>query len=609
MVNLTTCTRFFLSRFATTLNVIMNPLDLPLTRIAPNKTIRELTARLRRTILTTFAVLIVPLSAQAAFTASVNRTSIASHESLELTLRTDESTNASPDLASLAQSFDLLGTRQQQRTQIINGRSSYARDWIITLVPKKQGELTIPAITLGDQQTQPITITVSDDNIDTTATGPLLMKAEVSSKSVYVQQELLLSVQILFSMPLYDDNRLSALDISDALVQQLGETRKFDTIIDGVRYEGFELKYAIHPQTSGELIIPSLTFSGVAADPREPFIGGIFSSSGRPVQARSPEIQVTVKPRPDNFPASEPWLPARQLTIEEQWSQPLNNLKVGDAITRTITVTADGLSAAQLPPILMPQPEGVNSYPDKSNTQDRDTLKGIQGQRTDSIAMIPTQPGKIILPAINYPWFDTDSGEVRIATIAAIEIDVAPAPQTATLTTPTPATTPAQCPPAVECPTLNDNRSLWQTALPWQGLSTLFALLWLVTLGLWRAKAKPVQNQQAAPSEPSESTAFSRLEAACKQGDGQQAVTELKNWSRVFWQNEQLTSLGQCLELHNSSELSSACNRLLSTRYGAQKDTTDVTPLLHDLLEACRTIRRQQTSRDDEQSLGKLYPQ
>ena len=606
MVNLTTFYRFFLRRIATTPNVIMSPLDMRLTRNTSNKTIRDLTTHLRRAILTTLVVFITPLSAHADFTASVDRTTVASHESLELTLRTDESTNVSPDLGILAQSFDLLGIRQQQSTRIINGRSSYARDWIVTIMPRKQGKLTIPAISLGNQQTQPITITVSDDNDDTTATGPLLMRAEVSSESVYVQQEVLLSVQILFSIPLYDDKRLSALDISDALVQQLGETRKFDTIIDGVRYEGFELKYAIHPQTSGELIIPSLTFSGVAADPRESLFGGIFSSSGRPVQARSPEIQVTVKPRPDNYPANETWLPARQLTIEEQWSQPLSNLKVGDAITRTITVSADGLSAAQLPPILMPQPRGVNSYPDKSNTQDRDTLKGIQGQRTDSIAMIPTQPGKITLPAIDYPWFDTDSGKVRMATMPATEIDVAPAPQTATPTTPTPVAAPAQCPPTVECPTLNDDRPLWQTTAPWQGLSMLFALLWLITLGLWRTKVntKPGHDQ---PSQPSESAAFSRLKAACKQGDGQQALDELKNWSRVFWQNEQLTSLSQCLKQHNSSELSNACNQILSMRYGAKPATTDLTPFLNDLLAACRTIRHQQTIRD--QPLGNLYPQ
>ena len=591
MVNLTTFVHFFLTRLATILNLMMSSLMRPI-------------------ILTTLAVLIIPLDALAAFTASVDRTAIASHESLELTLRTDESTSASPDLTPLAQDFDVLGTRQQQTTRIINGRSTYARDWVITLVPKQQGNLTIPAIALGDQQSQPISITVSNDPTDTATTGPLLMRAEVSSESVYVQQELLLSVQILFSIPLYDDNRLSALDISDALVQQLGETRKFDTVIDGVRYQGFELKYAIHPQTAGELTIPSLTFSGVAADTRDPFISGIFSSSGKPVQTRSPEIQVTVKPRPDNYPANDPWLPARQLTIEEHWSQPLNNLKVGDAITRTITVTADGLSAAQLPPILMPQPQGVNSYPDKSNTQDRETLKGIQGQRTDSIAMIPTQPGKITLPAIDYPWFDTDSGEVRIATIAALEIDVVPAPQTATLSAPAPVAAPAQCPPAVECPTLNIDRPLWQTATPWQGLSALFALLWLVTLGLWRAKAKaePKHDQEPAPSLPSESVAFSRLEAACKQADGQQALDELKNWSRIFWQNEQLTSLAQCLDQCNSTELNAACNQILSARYGAQAATTDLTPLLNDLLEACRAIRRQRTTRDNDQTLDKLYP-
>ena len=599
MVNPITIYRFFLSRFATTRHVC-------LTRITANKA--ALTAHLRQAFLTTLLVFITPLSTHAAFTASVDRTTIASHESLELTLRTDESTKVSPDLGTLAENFDLLGIRQQQSTRIVNGRSSYARDWIVTIMPRKQGKLTIPAISLGDQQTQPITITVRDDNVETTATGPLLMTAEVSSKSIYVQQELLLSVQILFSMPLYDDNRLSALDISDALVQQLGETRKFDTVIDGVRYQGFELKYAIHPQTAGELTIPSLTFSGVAADPRESFIGGIFSSSGRPVQARSPEIEVTVKPRPDNFPANEPWLPARQLTIEEQWSQPLSNLKVGDAITRTITVTADGLSAAQLPPILMPQPRGVNSYPDKSNTQDRDTLKGIQGQRTDSIAMIPTQPGKITLPAIDYPWFDTDSGEVRMATIPAIDIDVAPAPQAATLATSTPVTAPAQCPPTVECPT-QDDRPLWQTAAPWQGLSTLFALLWLITLGLWRAKIRTGHDQKPTSSEPSEATAFSRLEAACKQGDGQQALDELKNWSRVFWQNEQLTSLSQCLKQNNSTALSNACNQILSARYGVKPATTDLTPFLDDLLEACRSIRHRQKSRSDDQPLGDLYPQ
>ena len=602
MVNLTTFVHFFLTRLATILNLIMSPLMRPI-------------------ILTTLAVLIIPLDALAAFTASVNRTSIASHESLELTLRTDESTSASPDLAPLDRDFDVLGTRQQQTTRIINGRSTYARDWVITLMPKQQGNLIIPAIALGDQQSQPISITVSNDSADTATTGPLLMRAEVSSESVYVQQELLLSVQILFSIPLYDDNRLSALDISDALVQQLGETRKFDTVIDGVRYQGFELKYAIHPQTAGELTIPSLTFSGVAADTRDPFISGIFSSSGKPVQTRSPEIQVTVKPRPDNYPANDPWLPARQLTIEEQWSQPLNNLKVGDAITRTITVTADGLSAAQLPPILMPQPQGVNSYPDKSNTQDRETLKGIQGQRTDSIAMIPTQPGKITLPAIDYPWFDTDSGEVRIATIAAIEIDVAPAPQTATLSAPAPVATSVQCPPAVECPTPNIDRPLWQTAAPWQGLSALFALLWLGTLGLWWAKTRLAETrlaktraalgnerEPAPPTLPSESAAFSRLEAACKQGDGQQALDALKNWSRVFWQNEQLTSLTQCLDQCNSTELNAVCNQILSARYGVQPATTDLMPLLNDLLAACSAIRHQRTTRDNDQRLNKLYP-
>ncbi|WP_066015004.1 BatD family protein [Endozoicomonas atrinae] len=582
-------------------------------------------------MLTALISLSVSMIANAGFTASVNRTSLASHETVELTLRTDESSSDAPDLKPLEWSFDILGTRQQSQTSIINGKKEFTRDWVITLAPKQQGTLVIPPIKLGALQSEPVTITVSDKKPDdpTGDSSPLLMTADVSSESIYVQQELIFTLKILFSVQLYDDNRLSAMDISDALIQQLGETRKLDTIINGIRYRGFELKYSIHPQSVGEMIIPSLTFTGVAAEPRDPF-GSIFSSGGKPVLARSPELNIEVKPRPENYPASETWLPARNVSIQEKWSQPLDSLTVGDAITRTITVDADGLSAAQLPPILMSQPKGVNSYPDKSGTEDREMADGVQGQRTDSIAMIPTRPGKITLPAIEYTWFDTESGEIKTSRLPATEIDVAVDPNANTLTPPTvnsptplPADKPAECPePAgVTDATPLESTNPWQRAVFWQYLTAMFALLWLVTLGLWRFKSSSVTkaDQQTTNTgshdrfgkQPSEAEAFRQLEAACLQKDVPLTLSELKNWCRIYLGNnlKNQTSLTECLNQLGSEELNSICNQLSASLYSAQAGGAATEVQLTTLLEMCRKVRDTRSGRKKDQKLGRLYPE
>ncbi|WBA83328.1 BatD family protein [Endozoicomonas sp. GU-1] len=584
-------------------------------------------------MLTALISLSASMVANAAFTASVNRTSLASHETLELTLRTDESSSDAPDLKPLEWSFDILGTRQQNKTSIINGKREFTRDWVVTLAPKQQGTLVIPPIQLGDRQSEAVTITVNDNRPDdpTTDTGPILMNAEVSSNSIYVQQELIFTLTILSRVQLYDDNRLSALDISDALIQQLGETRKLDTIIEGIRYRGFELKYSIHPQSVGEIIIPSLTFTGVAAEPRDPF-GSFFSSGGKPVLARSREMQIEVKPRPENYPASDTWLPARKVTIQEQWSQPPDSLQVGDAITRTITVNADGLSAAQLPPILMTQPKGVNSYPDKSGTADRETANGVQGQRTDSIAMIPTRPGKITLPAIEYTWFDTASGETKTSRLPATEIEVSADPNANALTVASPTTLPTDQP--AECPDLAsvinttplEPASIWQTPVFWQWLTAFFALLWLVTLGLWRFKSgaatksdQPITNmggRHQSGKHASEAAAFRQLEAACLQNDVRLTLSELKNWCRIYLNNnlnnKNRTSLTDCLNQLGSQELSEICHQLSASLYQTQAGgaaTAAKEEQLTALLAVCKKLKGTKSGRKKDQLLGELYPE
>ena len=76
-------------------------------------------------------LLLLTNSAQAGFDAILDQSIIASHETFELTLRSDTDSGSAPDLSPLQEDFEILGTRQSRQVRIINGQSESWRDWIV----------------------------------------------------------------------------------------------------------------------------------------------------------------------------------------------------------------------------------------------------------------------------------------------------------------------------------------------------------------------------------------------------------------------------------------------------------------------------------------------
>ena len=558
--------------------------------------------------------------ANASFDAILEQSIIASHETFELTLRSDTDSGSAPDLSPLQEDFEILGTRQSRQVRIINGRSESWRDWIVTLLPRQTGDLQIPSLALGSERSQPLAISVRDnlDDGSGSSTSPVFILAEVNSEEVYVQQEIVFTLQILYRVQLYDDSRLTPLAIDDAIVKQLGETRKFETVVENTRYRVFELVYSIHPQQVGELEIPSLTFNGMAVDSRDPFAGSFFSSSGKPIVARSPRIRVDVKSAPDNFKGNS-WLPARNLVIKENWSNSPEKLEVGDAITRTITIEADGLSSVQLPPVTLVKPEGMNSYPDKSSTNDEETASGVRGSRTDAIAMIPTRAGNIQLPAVRYTWFDTESQQTRVAEIPERTLKVAPSANAAALAqsvSPEPAEQNKPTDESLDCSipeTIHEEsgHSHWH----WYLITLVLLLLWLGTAGFWwYTRNNPVQKSRGSAPEKlpaiddlsslSENKAFLKLEAACGKGHPQQVRDNLKGWCLALLADKSFTTMAQCLEHLDSESLTQLCRQLDDYLYSGGAELID----FKELLSVCGSLRKQQPPKDSSQVLSDIYP-
>ena len=471
-------------------------------------------------------LLLLLVSGQAcadAFFASVDRTRLSEGETVVLTLEsTDPTRFGRPDFSPLDENFEVLGSRQVNRLSSIGDTPRASTRWILTLQPRRSGEVVIPPIRLEDAETLPITLTVDavSDASGSAKLAPVYIDASLDQDSVYVQAQAVLTLRIYHSVSMYDDSTLTPLQMQDARVEQLGEPRTYEKRIGGVRHGVIELQYAIYPQRSGELVIPGQTFSATLVDrSRNDDFLPFGPRAGKVSRVKSPDIPLRVKAKPADYPADAPWLPARALGLAETWNPQPEQSQVGDSLTRRLILKVDGLSSAQLPPLPATQVEGLRRYPDQPQLSDQKSESGVVGTREEREALVPSRSGDIALPALEVVWWNTQSDSLERTTLPARTLQVAENPQLQGEDSPTTNLPVAQ---PQEVPELWP----WQLACALLGLSTLLGFaLW------WRARRQPAVHR-AAQAGPSPRTLLDDLKRACQAGDAQATRYALDAWAR-----------------------------------------------------------------------------
>lgn len=519
--------------------------------------------------------------------ASVDRDQLNSGETVELTLETNDATLfGKPDLAPLDTLFEVRGTRQVNQLTTLNDDNKATTRWIITLQPKQTGTVTIPSLQVGDYHSLPINLTVTQSSASDTELAPVFIEASLDQPSVYVQAQAILTLRVYHSVALYDDSNLTPLHLQDAIVEQLGESRTYEKLINGVRHGVIEVRYGIYPQHSGELQIPALTFSATQVD-NQP--GNTSTPSapkpGKMVHVTSTEIPLQVKPKPEDYPATAAWLPARSLSLSETWNPEPDHSKVGDSLTRTLTLKAEGLSSAQLPPLPATDVNGLRRYPDLPQLSNQVTDNGLIGSREEREALVPTRVGQVELPAVELVWWNTHEDRLERSYLPARTLQVA---ANTSLT----ADTLAGTGPVVD----SDDSTLWL----WQLSTLLLACTTLIGFGLWwRARWQPAI-LRAAQTGPSPRTLLDDIKRASLANDPQATRQALDAWARQ--QPETLAEMAARFVL-----LSDALDGL----NGALYSETGQYWQGEELWKAIRSIpaaEREQDTASESSSLPPLYP-
>lgn len=473
-------------------------------------------------LLCTLLLSLLALQASAqSFTASVDRTRLNAGESVELTLESNDPTLfGKPDLLPLNDLFEVLGTRQVNRLTSNNAGAQASTRWIITLQPKHSGYVVIPPLHLGQLHSEPITLHIQQgSNADDNRLAPIFIDANLDQESVYVQAQTVLTLRIYHSVSLYDDSSLTQLDIPQARVESLGEPRTYEKDINGVRHGVIELRYAIFPQESGELLIPAQTFTATAVDRSSSTAYNPFGPRpGKVVRVKSPEIPLTVKAKPASYPADAPWLPARSLTLSEVWNPQPDSARVGDSLTRSLLLKVEGLASAQLPPLPATQVSGLRRYPDQPQLANQIGENGLVGSREEREALVANREGLLVLPAVEVLWWNTRTDQLERSSLPARDLQVAANPNMETL----PVEAERVAPIAVS------GSALW----PWQLSTALLSLTTLLGFVLWwRARRQPavLPSQQTGPSPRN---LLDDLKRSCLANDSQATRHALDAWAR-----------------------------------------------------------------------------
>ena len=506
----------------------------------------------------------------------------------------DMSSLPKPDIEKVEPDFEILAQNQQYSIRTVNSQMVGEITWTYQLAPKSTGELTIPSLTFKEAVSAPVTIEVVDGSPPDQASPGRDSFIELSADKdeVYVQEQLILTVRLFFRGNLIR-GELSEPTHPHVIIESLGRQQEFSRYRDGVRYRVVERRYAIFPQRAGTLKLPAIRFEGQARD---------ASGNLRFLRDSEELFEVPVKDVPAQF-SGETWLPATGVALEESGLPPSLEVATGENMTREIKLTAAGLPGEALPPLPDAVPNGLRSYPEEPERQTETTPAGLTSSLTQSVALVPVEPGQMTLPAISIVWWDTEADQERVATIPQKTLTVKD-PSTAAAT-PSPQNDQGNAGPE---PDVSSTESAASPASDrtrlWQWLALLLGILWAGTLVAWWWSGKNRKSTPAQIDNRDEDAAFDRLIRAAR--DGAAVTPELVvEWANLHVPGHGFRSASEVVNHFDDETLAAELKRLQARLFapGHENDSWDGRPLAR-ALEQVRRHRRMETSAD----LPPLYP-
>jgi len=490
------------------------------------------------------SLLMSPLFA-ADISVQIDRNPVNLNESFQVTFSANEKPDGEPDFSPLEKDFEILNQSQQQSTQIINLKMTKSIQWVLTVMAKNSGTLMIPAINFGQDNSQFAAIVVNEVQVTENINEDFFLQVEVSNTQPYIQE------QVIYTLKLYRKVNISQAALTEpklanAVIEKLGDDKNYNRQYQGDNYVVTERKYAIFPQKSEPMRIEPLTLTADVIVASQPRYNGFFNRQNTRTQRVSSEaISLDVQAKPTEA-ADNYWLPAEQVYLEEKWSADITQMKVGEPITRTLSLLIKGATQGALPELYADNmPDNVKAYPDQPTLKETAKDDSMIAYREEKIALIPGLAGTYTLPAIEIPWWNTTTQKMEVARIAEQTMTAVAAARTNSSIIPTPKIESEITPPIAI-----DSNPIVTTSPPneslWFWLAIFFAGAWLVTLIYFLSKNSTKNQKEPSLAVHEKAVTIDKtLKKACITNEPALAKEALIEWGREQFNQSSLTKIAE----------------------------------------------------------------
>jgi hypothetical protein len=502
--------------------------------------------------------------------ASLDRSHVGNGETVTLNIDVGDDDLGNPDLSPLSADFQVLGTSTNHTLSIINGRREAHTILGVALRPKHEGQLTVPALTIGGQATQalPLTVEATSTSPADASNRPVVLEGKVDPAQGYVGQQFDYTLRLYFAVNLAD-GQLGDPSAEGAEIRRIGSDANYQTERGGRRFNVVERHYAIIPQHPGRLVVQAPGFQGTAVDPTDM---NSFFGAGSPVNAVAQPQNVDVQARPTNAPDGA-WLPARSLKLSLDGFPADGTARVGQPMTLGMRLDATGLPFEALPALSLPKLDGADVYPDKAVTGSSSSGPWITGRRQQGFAVVPTRPGTLHIPETTLHWWNVVTDKPETATLPARDIVVAAGSGAPVAPPASPASggvQPIGSPAAAGTVAAPVGQVAGLTS--WRWIAVGLAALWVLTLLAWAVWARrrrdtvpagaPAIRAEARRPGPAREDFLKATDA----GDAVSIERALLGWARVI--RPGIRSLGDLAAALRPGPQREAIGALQRARFG-----------------------------------------
>ena len=223
---------------------------------------------------------------------------------------------------------------------------------------------------------------------------------KITPAKVSVNEQVILTIEVATPRWLTGGTRIGSIEIPNVIAKQRNQlATNYTERVGGTTWSRQRWEVTLYPMTSGEFVIPTVPVRVQVSAPDGSNVGGTLYTQPIKFEASLPSGLLSDE---------SPWFSATDVDVEQQWQRSNENLKVGDAVTRTVTIKAKDSLSVLLPDVLNNEStQQYQAYPQPNRLDDTQERGDYRSSRVEETVYVIQQGGEFTLPDFSFQWWNS----------------------------------------------------------------------------------------------------------------------------------------------------------------------------------------------------------